>query len=269
MSFRTFTIAALLSAVVAPVAAQTWSACNPMNVTTCTPDVALGTNYTVYFNDTPSDTIWNTTAGTINYATNGAEFTVAAKGDSPTIQSNFYFFFGAVEVHMRAATGQGIISSIVLESDDLDEVDWEFMGGNTTSVETNYFGKGNTTSYDRAIYYAVDDPQQNFHNYTVDWTSAKIDWYIDGTIVRTLNYADANGGTDFPQTPMNLRLGIWAGGDPDNSNGTIEWAGGLTDYSAGPYTMYVQSAKVTDYSSGSAYKYSDKSGSWESIKSIK
>lgn len=52
---------------------------------------------------------------------------------------------------MRCASGTGIISSIVLESDDLDEVDWEFIGGNSTSVETNYFGKGNTTSYDRAM----------------------------------------------------------------------------------------------------------------------
>ena len=29
---------------------------------------------------------------------------------------------------------QGIISSIDLESDDLDEVDWEFMGGNGTNA---------------------------------------------------------------------------------------------------------------------------------------
>ena len=107
---------------------------------------------------------------------------------------------------MQAAAGQGIISSIVLESDDLDEVDWEFMGGNTTHVETNYFGKGNTTAYDRAIYYPVDSPQTNYHNYTTHWTAEKLEWYIDSNLVRTLNFGDANGGNNYPQTPMNVRI---------------------------------------------------------------
>lgn len=167
---------------------------------------------------------------------------------------------------MRAASGTGIVSSIVLESDDLDEIDWEFLGGNNTSVETNYFGKGNTTAYDRAIYYSVSDPQAIFHNYTVVWTSAAITWYIDGASVRTLDYDDALSGQNFPQTPMTVRLGIWAGGDPtENSNGTVEWAGGKTDYSKSPFTMVVQSVEVDDYSSGSKYTYGDMSGSWESI----
>ena len=169
---------------------------------------------------------------------------------------------------MRGATGQGIISSIVLESDDLDEVDWEMMGGNNTHVETNYFGKGNTTLYNRAIYYPVDTPLDTFHNYTTHWTSDKIEWYIDSVLVRTLLYEDADGGYNFPQTPMTIRLGIWAGGDPGNSNGTIEWAGGLTDFTKGPFTMYVQNVTAKDYSTGSAYHYSDKSGSWQSINTI-
>ncbi|KAL9100290.1 MAG: hypothetical protein Q9187_009384 [Circinaria calcarea] len=187
------------------------------------------------------------------------------RGETPTIQSNFYIFFGVVEVWMKAATGQGVISSIVLQSDDLDEVDWEFIGGNNTHAQTNYFGKGNTTSYDRAVYYPVDKPQEYFHNYTTLWTAEKLEWYIDGNLVRTLLYKEANQGKNFPQTPMNVRIGVWAGGDSANRNGTIEWAGGLTDYKKGPYTMYVQSTRVTDFSTGSEYKYGDKTGSWQSI----
>jgi beta-glucanase (GH16 family) len=150
------------------------------------------------------------TAGPMTYGPGGAQFTVAQRGQSPTIQSNFYIFFGTVSVFMRASTGQGIISSIVLESDDLDEVDWEIMGGNTTHVETNYFGKGNTnTTYQRAFYYPVSpSPQSDYHNYTTLWTAEKLEWYIDGNLVRTLLYADAGGGDNFPQTPMNIRLGL-------------------------------------------------------------
>ncbi|GAB7348354.1 hypothetical protein MBLNU459_g6323t1 [Dothideomycetes sp. NU459] len=265
---RIFALATVLLAAASQVAAQTWTSCNPLNAT-CPSDEALGIAHTFNFTNSAAadSTVWNTTAGTINYNLDGAEFTINQKGDSPTIQTNFYIFFGRVSVSMRAASGTGIISSIVLESDDLDEVDWEFMGGNTTHVETNYFGKGNTTSYDRAIYYGVDDPQANFHNYTTVWTADALDWYIDGAKVRTLNYTAALNGKNFPQTPMNIRLGVWAGGDPTaNSNGTVEWAGGVTDYSKGPFTMIVQSVEVDDYSKGSSkYTYGNMSGDWQSI----
>jgi beta-glucanase (GH16 family) len=274
MSFSSsfFPVAVLLAAVLSPVNAQTFTSCNPTwtNITGCPDDPALGTHYTFDFSQANVSTVWNTTDGTIAHTSNGGEFTVSKSGDSPTMQSDFYIFFGSVEVHMKAATGQGIISSIVLESDDLDEVDWEIMGGNNTHVETNYFGKGNTTVYDRAIYYPVDKPLETFHNYTVHWTSDKIEWYIDTKLVRTLLYADANGGHNFPQTPMNVRIGAWAAGDPaKNSNGTIEWAGGLTDFTKGPFTMYVLNVTATDQSNGSSsYHYSDHTGSWQSIKAI-
>ncbi len=49
------------------------------------------------------------------------------------------------------------------------------------------------------------------------------------------------------------------------ANQQLEWAGGKTDYTAGPFTMYLKSLKVTDYSTGNSYKYGDNSGSWESI----
>lgn len=55
---------------------------------------------------------------------NGAKFTIAKRYDAPTIETDFYFLFGRVDVKMRAANGTGIVSSVILESDDLDEVDW-------------------------------------------------------------------------------------------------------------------------------------------------
>ena len=256
----------LLSALLAPVAAQTWTSCNPLNTTNCPTDKALGTNHTFDFTQSTAGDTWNTTAGIINYGDSGAEFTINTRGDAPTTQTKFYIFFGEVEVWMKAATGKGVVSSIVLESDDLDEVDWELIGGNNTHAETNYFGKGNTTSYDRAKWYPVDKPQENFHNYTTRWTADQIEWFIDGSSVRVLKYDDTNGGKNFPQTPMNVRLGIWAAGDSANNNYTIQWAGGETDYSKGPYTMYVKNARITDFSSGSEYSYGDKTGSWQSIK---
>ena len=165
-----------------------------------------------------------------------------------------------------------MVSSVVLQSDDLDEIDQEFIGNNDTHAENNYYGKGNTTdAYERAKWYPLPhggNPTGGYHNYTTRWTNESLEWYIDGSIVRTLAYADANGGASYPQTPMNVRIGIWAGGDSDNSNYTIQWAGGEIDYSKGPYTMYVQSVRITDFSTGSEYKYGDTSGTWQSIQTV-
>ena len=263
-----------LSSLLSTAVAQTFTSCNPLNAT-CPNDPALSTNQTWHFDSTPGDSkIWNVTnGGGMSWNQAGAQFQINAEGMAPEIQSTFYIMFGEVTVQMQAALGTGIISSIVLESDDLDEVDWEFMGGNSTHVETNYFGKGNTTSFDRAIYYPLPDgssPQTSWHNYTTNWTSDKIDWLIDGNLVRTLNYGDANGGHNFPQTPMTVRMGVWSGGDTKkNSPGTVQWAGGASDFSKAPFNMFVKSVYVKDYSSGSEYSYSDNSGSWQSIKSIK
>lgn len=51
-------------------------------------------------------------------------FTISKGSDAPTITSNRYLFFGSVEVEMQVAPGTGVVTSFVLQSDDLDEVDW-------------------------------------------------------------------------------------------------------------------------------------------------
>jgi beta-glucanase (GH16 family) len=147
-------------------------------------------------------------------------FTVAKQGDSPLITSNFYIMFGHVEFVIQAAPGTGIVSSAVLQSDDLDEIDWELLGGNDNQVQTNYFGKGNTETYDRSITYSVPNNHDTFHTYAVDWTADHVIWQIDGVTVRTLTpqTADTN---QYPQTPMRIKVGAWAGGDSSNPQGTI------------------------------------------------
>jgi beta-glucanase (GH16 family) len=259
-------LALLASVLVSPAAGQLSTKCNP-TLKTCPPDPAFGTAHTFYFNSTPPDDTFTSQSSAIEYDDkNGAAFTIAGKGQSATLVSNFYFFFGRTEVIMKAARGQGVISSIVWGSDTLDEVDWEFKGGNETFVFSNYFGKGRmndtTTGGDHKISGSIHD----FHNYTSVWTKDKLEWHIDGNLIRTLLPKDANNTNNFPQSPMSLRLGSWVGGDSSQPVGTIAWAGGPTDYSQAPFTMYVQSARVEDYSSGKEYTYGDNSGSWQSIK---
>ena len=123
-SFAKAALVALLSASAA--VAQTHTNCQPLN-TTCPPDLALGTY--AQFNFTTNEAnpaIWNSTANPIGFSSsNGADFNIKQSGDAPTLAANFYIFFGSVSVVMKAASGTGIVSSIVMLSDDLDEIDWE------------------------------------------------------------------------------------------------------------------------------------------------
>lgn len=265
MRYLNVEIAGALAAALPMVFAQTFTPCNPTSQT-CPKD--MGLKMTTYVTDfTQASANWNLSDGTtITYGEQGAEFTIVKNGQAPTMQTDFYIFFGKVEAVMQAAPGVGIVSSIVLESDDLDEIDWEFLGSDSTEVQTNFFGKGNTTLYNREASYNVATPQQTFHTYTVEWTSQKIEWSVDGTSVRTLLYADplTIGGSNYPQTPMRVKLGNWPVG-PDASAGTKQWAGGNADFSKSPFTMYVKSVAITNYNPADSYIYSDTSGSYESI----
>lgn len=255
--------ATLAQAATTTAASASASACNPLS-SSCSPDKALATDISVDFTSSLDYFDEVSTESGISYGDDGLTMTLAKRFDNPAIKSTIYIMFGRVECQFKAAKGKGIVSSFYLQSDDLDEIDLEWLGGDDTQFQTNFFSKGNTTTYTRGEYQNVDSaPQDDFHNYTIVWTEEELVWYYDGSPVRTLKNTTSSG---YPQTPMYIKAGIWAGGDPSNDQGTIEWAGGETDYSDAPFKMYIKDISVSDYSTGKEYSYSDKSGSWTSIK---
>lgn len=259
-----FTVVATALLSCSLTAAQTYTSCNPLSAT-CPADTALGKSINVDFTKGSVDSF--TASGAPTYDSNGVSFTVAKSGDAPTLTSIFYIMFGKVSLTMKAAPGAGIVSTLVLQSDDLDEIDMEWLGADGTEVQTNYFGKGDVTTYNRGQFNPAANNQDDFITYTVEWTESQITWSVGSTIVRVLTPATADAN-QYPQTPMQIKFGAWSGGDPSNAEGTIEWARGPTDYTKGPFTMVVQSLSVTDYSTGTQYKYGDTSGNWESIQAV-
>ncbi|KAI5298797.1 DNA-directed RNA polymerase, partial [Ascosphaera pollenicola] len=255
-SFLTLALAALATA-------QTTSNCNPLKKT-CPADPALGGH--VDFDFKSKSDRFTSIGGEPSYGTDGATFTINKEGDAPTLGTKFYIMFGHVEIKIKASPGTGLVSSAILQSDDLDEIDWEWLGGDNGNVQSNYFGKGITGNYDRAAFHPVSDTQGQYHTYAIDWTKDRIQWIIDGNVVRTLTPQDADNGNQYPQSPMNIRIGSWAGGASENE-GTVEWAGGKTDFSQAPFKMFVESLAITDYSTGQSYSYGNNSGTWQSIKS--
>ncbi|EMG45852.1 putative cell wall glycosidase [Candida maltosa Xu316] len=256
-----------LIAIASTLLFTTTNACNPLTQGGCSPVPALGSSFLETFSDNLGSHFESLNKqGDITFSdSDGLSLTMNKRFDNPSVKSNFYIMFGRVEVVLKAAQGTGIVSSFYLQSDDLDEIDIELFGGDPYQWQSNYFVKGNTATYDRGGYHDIYNPLTTYHKYVIDWTEDAITWTVDGALIRTLPKDNAQG---FPQSPMAIYAGIWAGGDPSNEEGTIQWAGGITDYSQAPFTMHIKSILVADYSSGDQYSYTDQSGTWQSIKAV-
>ncbi|KAG9253745.1 glycoside hydrolase family 16 protein [Emericellopsis atlantica] len=273
---------ALTSAIVAlaatrMVSAQTFTDCDPLEKT-CSPDAAFGKNsVSCDWTKGACSAFEGLPGTTVSYDSKGAIFSIEKESNAPTMATHKRIFFGRVDVELIAAAGQGIVTSLVFESADLDEIDWEWVGGDNEQVQSNYFGKGDTTTYDRGAYHPVSKPLTTLHKYSLDWTKDRINWEIDGEVVRTLTYDEAKSGTRYPQTPMEVKIGTWVAGGKNSAKGTVEWAGGYTDFDKAPFNAYYKSISIVDYAGGDApttddikeYVWTDHTGSYESIKVVK
>lgn len=265
---RSIRLATAVLSTVAAVSAQTFSACNPMKET-CHNNPSFPPTYSWDFTNGPSGEFTATgTPGNIAYDGTGAKLSIAKSGDAPTLTATDYFFFGKVTAVIEAAPGVGIVSSLVLLSDTLDEIDLEWLGSQPNQVQSNWYGKGHTGTYNRGGVHDVSNADTTTHTYVIDWKESGVNWYIDGTLVRFLspNNATTGGSQFYPQTPMQLKIGPWAAGDPSNPPGTVQWAGGNIDYSQGPFVMTVKSIEVENYNVGSAYESTSQTGMADSIK---
>ncbi|KIW50371.1 hypothetical protein PV05_11965 [Exophiala xenobiotica] len=252
---------AILAAIVIAVDMAN-AQCNPMNGP-CPAIPGLPTStYSIDFTQQtglPSD--WIQAEGApVTFGASGANFTVAKRYDAPYIWTRFYMLFGRIETVVKIAPGTGIVTSAVMMSDDLDEIDWEWSGNNFAQsggrVQTNWFGKGVPGNYDRGSQPAVNDPQELFHTYVFDWTPDALTWSVDGTNVYTAkNSHQTTGAYQYPQTPSRLHLGVWAGGDQDNNPATVWWAGGYSNFSLAPFSAYVKSVKITTSNPCPSWQY--------------
>lgn len=273
------------------VAAQTTSACDPTKGDKCAPDAAFGNcrkptsfDFTTvaggdgWKKDKTFLDFWTPEKGIVgdnsplSIDDNGAVLTITNKDQAPLIKTNKYIFFGKVDVTVKAAPGVGIVTSIVLESDDRDEIDWEWIGGDQGNVQTNFFSKG-VNNYIHGNTHGISfNAMEGLHTYTIDWTPDYISFQVDGAEIRRATPAEADNGATWPQTPVQVKLGTWVGGKSENPQGTIDWAGGLADFAQAPFIAWYKEIKITDYCGGkdtaTEYVYSDTSGSQASIEVV-
>lgn len=256
--------------------AQLFSDCNPTKTSGCPPNPAVGDKAVhVDFTQGASDHFSPVPGTSLSYdSEKGVVFSIHNESDAPTMVSNEYIFYGRVDVVFQAAPGKGIVTAVTLQSENLDEIDLEWVGSNHGSVQSNYFSAGITGNYDRGGHHSINgDAMTTMHKYSLIWMPDKLEWLIDDVLVRTLIRDDnVKPAYRYPQTPSRIRLGTWVAGKEGQSQGTIDWAGGLADFSKAPFNAYLKSVTFSDYANGVArakeYVWTDTSGLDSSIKVV-
>lgn len=119
--------------------------------------------------------------------------------------------YGLYEARMRSAAGSGLNTAFFTYSKQpWDEIDFEFLGKDPHSVQTNFYTNGK--SQGGTTVQLGFDASKEFHNYAIDWQPTKITWYVDGKQV-----FQSPAGVVVPSHPGSLFFSLWSGGAQENA----------------------------------------------------
>uniref|UniRef100_A0ACD5TTQ9 Uncharacterized protein n=1 Tax=Avena sativa TaxID=4498 RepID=A0ACD5TTQ9_AVESA len=134
---------------------------------------------------------------------------------------------GAVAAAVRAPAGDtaGLNYNLYLSSlegsPDMDEIDFEFLGGDKRAVQTNYYVAG--VGGREAVHGLPFDSSDGFHHYAVAWGAEAIEWRVDGEVVRREERRDE--GQPWPEKPMFLYASLWDASGVDEGRWTGTYHG--------------------------------------------
>jgi len=157
------------------------------------------------------------------------------------IQTNARYSYGTYEVRLRSAAGEGLVSAFFTYTPKSerwpgqDEIDFEFLGKDSNSVQLNYFADGNGGHrYDASLDF---DANKTANDYAFEWLPDSVRWYINGRLVHEVK---KTGGDKFPQRPAKIILSIWNGVGP----GMEGWLGHFS-YPGVPPTAAIEYVAFT------------------------
>lgn len=151
------------------------------------------------------------------------------KGLGARLSSTRFFQYAKLTARMSAIPYAGAITTFITFSPRKDEIDFEFVGSKSSSVESNVFYKGILEFGIRSKEHSTG-PISAPREYTIDWRSDRIIWSIDGNEVRTYSKNEDLAVTDktpsgersYPEEPTQIQLAVWDGGSSD-SPGVANW----------------------------------------------
>lgn len=117
--------------------------------------------------------------------------------------------YGRYEARMKTAKGSGLNTAFFTFTGpahgvpEHDEIDFEFLGKNSRTVDLNYYRNGKSMGP-----WIIDlgfDASKSFNNYAFEWYPDKIIWYVNGKKVQ-----QTKEGAEIPKYAGNLFFSLWS-----------------------------------------------------------
>ncbi|KAK4053203.1 hypothetical protein OIV83_001938 [Microbotryomycetes sp. JL201] len=201
-------------------------------------------------------------------------------GKGTRLSTTRTLLYGQIQASIKTTGAPGVVTAFITMSGSKDEIDWEWTSNNTNEVQaslslvytawrfeltgasalqSNYYWMGDVDGYTHGGQHEAEDRDTQYHVYGLDWTPNKLEWTIDGNVVRTLQASNTKNGslTKFPQTPSRIQMSVWPAGVEGTSQGTIDWAGGMIDWNAPDYKSQGYFASYVQWVSIQCYDNSD------------
>ncbi|WP_281826331.1 family 16 glycosylhydrolase [Jannaschia rubra] len=144
------------------------------------------------------------------------------------IQSSESFGYGSYEMRMQPSGEAGVVSAFFLFTSDYfgatrqNEIDFEFLGRDSTEVRLNYFyGSQKLAAAGPVIVDLGFDASAGMHDYRIEWMPDGIRWFVDDRLVHEV----AADGAPVPQPDEDMLVygAIWTGGERlENWHGPID-----------------------------------------------
>jgi len=174
------------------------------------------------------------------------EKSIQKKYSSASIVTKNNYHYGRFEVHIKPLKADGIITAFFLHRNDpWQEIDFEFLGNDTTKVLLNvYYNPGvdgsNYNYGNRGTPILINlnfDASHEYHEYAIEWEPHEIRWYIDKYLV----HVRANWEpTPIPEHPMQFFINTW----PSRSE---ELVGTVVEDSL-PQSSFIRCVKIYSWS---------------------
>ncbi len=148
---------------------------------------------------------------------------------SGNYQSLGFYGYGCYEAGMKPVAGSGTVTSFFTYAGPFDnggngkhnEIDIEFLGKNTKSVQFNFFTNDDEfASHNESVYGLGFDASGGFHVYGFKWTATGIEWYVDGELVYSVADTPENPTPKTTDSLQKIMMNLWP--VDDSAEG---WAG--------------------------------------------
>lgn len=140
--------------------------------------------------------------------------------------------YGRIEVRAKLPSGKGSWPAIWMLP-NVEELDWPHDGEIDIMEHVGFdpgriHGTVHTEAYNhtkgtqKGMQILVEDAQQEFHEYAIEWTSEKIDWFLDDQKYHTFENEHTGNATWPFDKPFYLILNLAVGGNWGGAQGVDE-----------------------------------------------